>query len=277
MSLDPDWIDFIKWALPQLRLRWAGFRKVSDQVQRRLYRRLQALDLTGPGAYRDYLRQYPGEWQVLDTLCRITISRFYRDQGVYALLAGQIMPDLAQQATRDRQAQLRIWSAGCASGEEPYSLSILWTLQLEQRFPDVALAILASDVDRHLLGRARRACYPWSSLKDLPTAWLEVAFTESTAGYCLKDRFRPPVLLVEHDVRTPAPATSLHLILCRNLVYTYYERDLQQEITARLHAALRPGGILVLGSHETLPAGVTGFTPLPDRHWIYTKALTRSH
>jgi chemotaxis protein methyltransferase CheR len=277
VSLDPDWITFLKWALPQLRMRWAGFRKVRGQVQKRVNGRLQALDLAGPWAYRDYLRQHPGEWLVLDTLCHITISRFYRDQGVYALLAGQIMPDLAQQATRDRQAQLRIWSAGCASGEEPYSLSILWTLQLEQRFPDVTLTILASDVDRHLLGRARKACYPCSSLRDLPPAWRDAAFTESAGDYCLQTAFMRPVLLVEHDVRTPAPATSLHLILCRNLVYTYYERDLQLEITTRLHAALRPGGVLVLGSHETLPVGVTGFTPLPDRHWIYTKALTRSH
>ncbi len=271
MTNDPDWIAFFKWALPQLRMRWAGFRKVRGQVQKRLYRRLQLLSLADPGAYRDYLRQHPGEWRILDSLCRITISRFYRDQGIYALLAAQIMPDLAKQAERDRQAALRIWSVGCASGEEPYSVAILWGLQLEQRFPDTELLILATDTDRHLLGRARKACYPYSSLKDLPPAWRAAAFTDSADGYCLQRTLMQPVLFVEHDVRTPVPTTFLHLILCRNLVYTYYERDLQQEITARLHAALRPGGILVLGSHETLPPGVAGFTPLPYGRWIYQK------
>ncbi len=272
MTDDPDWIAFFKWALPQLRMRWAGFRKVRGQVQKRLLRRLQALGLADPGAYRDYLLQHPGEWRLLDTLCRISISRFYRDQGLYTQLGGEILPGLAQQARQDNQAQLRIWSAGCASGEEPYSLAILCMLQLKPCFPDLEPLILASDSDRHLLGRARRACYPWSSLKDLPTAWLEAAFTDSTAGYCLRERFRRPVLFVEHDVRTPAPATSLHLILCRNLVYTYYRQDLQQEITARLHAALRPGGMLVLGSHETLPAGAAGFTPLPGSRCVYKKS-----
>jgi chemotaxis protein methyltransferase CheR len=271
----PDWIAFLKWALPQLRMRWAGYRKVRGQVQKRLYKRLQFLGLADPAAYRDYLRQHPGEWRVLDALCRITISRFYRDQGIYALLATQIMPDLAEQAKPYRQAQLRIWSAGCASGEEPYSVAILWGLQLRQRFPDTELLILATDTDRHLLGRGRKACYPYSSLKDLPPAWLETAFAETADGYCLQRTFKQPVLFVEHDVRTPVPATSLHLILCRNLVYTYYERNLQQEITARLHAALRPGGILVLGSHETLPSGVAGFTPLSHGRWIYKKTAAR--
>lgn len=271
MTDDPDWIAFFKWALPQLRMRWAGYRKVRGQVQKRLYRRLQLLGLADPGAYHDYLRQHPGEWQILDTLCRITISRFYRDQGIYALLAAQIMPGLAEQAKRDKPAQLRIWSAGCASGEEPYSVAILWRLQLEQRFPDMELLILATDTDRNLLGRGRKACYPYSSLKDLPPAWLSAAFAETVDGYCLQNTFKQPALFVEHDVRAPVPATSLHLILCRNLVYTYYEQDLQQEITARLHAALRPGGILVLGSHETLPPGAAGFTPLSHGSWIYKK------
>ncbi len=272
---DPQWIAFFKWALPQLRMRWAGFRKVRGQVQKRVYKRLQSLELADPGAYRDYLRQHPGEWRILDTLCRITISRFYRDQGLYTLLAGQLLPDLAELAKRDKHAPLRIWSAGCGSGEEPYSVSILWTLQLRQRYPDTELIILATDTDRNQLTRARKACYPFSSLKDLPPVWRDAAFAESAGDYCLQTTFMQPVLFVEHDARTPPPATSLYLILCRNLVYTYYELDLQQEITALLHAALRPGGVLVLGSHETLPAGITGFTPLSDKRWIYKKNSPR--
>lgn len=252
-------------------MRWAGFRKVRGQVQKRLYKRLQHLGLADPAAYRDYLRHHPGEWRVLDSLCRISISRFYRDRGIYDLLARQILPELAEQACQDKPAQLRIWSVGSASGEEPYSLAILWRLQLQQRFPGLSLLILATDTDRHLLARSRKACYPRSSLKDLPPTWLTAAFIESAEDYCLQRAFRQPVLFVEHDVRTPVPATSLHLILCRNLVYTYYQEDLQKEITARLHAALRPGGILVLGSHERLPPGVGGLTPLAYGSWIYKK------
>lgn len=271
MATNRQWIDLLQWALPRLHMRWAGFRKVHGQVQKRINRRLQSLGLAGPAAYRDYLLTHPGEWRKLDALCRISISRFCRDRGFYTALATGIMPGLAQEAEQDSNKQLCIWSAGCASGEEPYSLTILWQLQLESRFPGIDLAILASDSDRHLLQRARRACYPASSLRDLSPAWRRQAFEETGGEYCLKRAFTRPVLLVEHDIRTPPPTRDLHLILCRNLVYTYYQTDLQREITTHLQAALRPGGLLVLGSHETLPAGAAGLVPLDGRWPVYRK------
>ena len=271
MTADTQWTVFLQWALPQLRMRWPGFRKVRTQVQKRIHKRLQALQLADLDAYRHYLLAHPEEWRVLDTLCRITISCFYRDRGIYGLLAEGIIPGLVEQARRDGNRQLRIWSAGCGSGEEPYSLAILWSMQLQQRDPDITLQVLATDADPQLLQRARAACYPFSSLKDLPMAWRESAFAASAGRYCLKAVFKRPVLFVEHDVRGPVPATALSLILCRNLVYTYYETDLQREITQRLGDALQPGGLLVLGSHEALPDGVPGFVPLPYKKGIYKK------
>jgi chemotaxis protein methyltransferase CheR len=142
-------------------------------------------------------------------------------------------------------------------------------MQLQQRCPDITLRILATDVDPQLLNRARTACYPFSSLKELPAAWRESAFTESTGRYCLQSAFKRPVLFIEHDVRDPVPATALQLILCRNLVYTYYDEGLQRETTQRLVDALQPGGLLVVGSHETLPNDVPGFTPLFCNRAIY--------
>jgi chemotaxis protein methyltransferase CheR len=204
-------------------------------------------------------------------LCRITISRFYRDKGVYGQLADRIIPGLVEQIRRAGGRRLHIWSAGCGSGEEPYSLALLWALQLQQHCPDIVLRILATDIDLQLLHRARKACYPFSSLKDLPAVWRESAFTASAGCYCLQSAFNHPVLFAEHDVRGTVPATALPLILCRNLVYTYCDMDLQCEITQRLGAALQPGGLLVLGSHETLPGAVAGFTPLSCNRAIYKK------
>ena len=271
MTEDPQWIAFLQWALPQLRMRWSGFRKVRTQVRKRVHKRLQSLQLAGLNDYRDYLQQHLEEWRVLDTLCRITISRFYRDKGIYGLLADWIIPGLVEQIRREGRSQLHIWNAGCGSGEEPYSLAILWVLQLQQRCPDIRLRILATDIDPQLLNRARIACYPFSSLKDLPAAWRESAFAVSSGRYCVQTLFKRPVLFVEHDVRGPLPVTALQLILCRNLVYTYYDEDLQCEITQRLVNALQPGGLLVVGSHETLPGDVPGFMSLSCDRAIYKK------
>ena len=271
MTEDPQWIAFLQWTLPQLRMRWSGFREVRTQVRKRVHMRLQSLQLAGLNEYRDYLQQHLEEWRVLDTLCRITISRFYRDKGIYGLLADRIIPSLVEKIREEGHSQLHIWSAGCGSGEEPYSLAILWMLQLQQRCPDITLRILATDIDPQLLMRARMGCYPFSSLKDLPAAWRESAFAASAGRYCLQTSFKRSVLFVEHDVRGPLPATALQLILCRNLVYTYYNEDLQREITQRLVDALQPGGLLVVGSHETLPGDIPGFMPLSCDQAIYRK------
>jgi len=101
-------------------------------VRKRVHKRLQSLQLAGLNDYRDYLQQHPEEWRVLDTLCRITISRFYRDEGIYRLLADRIIPGLVEQIRREGCSQLHIWSAGCGSGEEPYSLAILWVLVIRK-------------------------------------------------------------------------------------------------------------------------------------------------
>ena len=273
MTEDPQWTAFLQWALPQLRMRWSGFRKVHTQVCKRVRKRLQVLQLSGLDDYRDYLQQHPEEWRVLDTLCRITITRFYRDRGIYRLLAEQVIPGLVEQIRQEGRSELHIWSAGCGSGEEPYSLAILWAMQLRQRFPDITLQILATDIDAQLLERARTACYPFSSVKALPQAWRESAFATSTGRYCLQAALKRAVLFVEHDIRSPVPATDLQFILCRNLVYTYFDEGLQREITQRLVDALQPGGLLLLGSHETLPDAVPGLTPLSCNRAIYKKGV----
>ena len=113
--------------------------------------------------------------------------------------------------------------------------------------------MLATDVDPAMLERARRACYPASSLKDLPTSWRAVGFVERDGGYCLREEHRRAVTLRGHDVRTDPIDGPWDLILCRNLAFTYFAVDHQREVCDRFAAVLRPGGALVLGAHETLP------------------------
>ena len=131
---DADCVAFLQWALPRLDMRWKGFRKVRGQVCKRIKRRLQELGLEGYAAYRQRLESDPGEWRLLDECCHITISRFFRDRDVFEALRRRILPDVAHKAAREGRA-VRIWSAGCASGEEPFTLKIFWDLEVAPLAP----------------------------------------------------------------------------------------------------------------------------------------------
>lgn len=257
---DADCIAFLQWALPKLHLRWPGFRKVRRQVCRRIDRRRSALGLADVAAYRALLEARPDEWRVLDELCRVTISRFARDQAVWAELAADVLPRLARDARRAGRASVRAWSAGCGAGEEPFTLAIAWELAVAPHWPDLALDVLATDIDEAQLGRATTASYPPGTLRELSEEWRRAAFEHVAGQERLHDRFRSHVRFARHDVRTAPPAGPFDLVLCRNLSFTYFDEFAQRQVAASLHSVLRPGGVLVVGIHEDLPDGAAGFT-----------------
>ncbi|MCO5169719.1 MAG: methyltransferase domain-containing protein [Planctomycetes bacterium] len=260
---DGECVAFLQWALPRLGLRWPGFRRVRGQVRKRLARRLEALGLPDLAAYRARLEAGDEvEWRALDALCRITISRFWRDRRVFARLADDLLPPLAREA-RARGAPLACWSAGCASGEEPYTLALLWDRVLAPAAPGVTLRVLATDVDAAVLARARRACYPPGSLRDLPAGWADACFTRAGDEACLAPRLRDVVELRQTDLRRDLPDETFDLVLCRNLAFTYFDEPGQRAALARLLGRLRPGGVLVIGRKERLPPAEL-LTPLGD-------------
>ncbi len=114
------------------------------------------------------------------------------------------------------------------------------------------LSILGTDVDEYLLSRARRGCYPKGALKELPKTWIAKAF-DVNHQYCLKSAFQEGIEFEQADIRKQMPEGSFHLILCRNLAFTYFESILQQEILQGILHRLVPGGILVIGNKESLP------------------------
>ncbi|MHC4897401.1 MAG: CheR family methyltransferase [Planctomycetota bacterium] len=271
---DQECVRFLQWALPRLRMRWPGFRKVRRQVSRRIDRRLRELELADVTAYRTYLQDrapdHDDEWQILDSFCRITISRFYRDRGLFDQLADVVLPKLAERAVASGQPGLRCWSAGCASGEEVYTLRILWNLRLQPQHRQVGLHVLGTDADSFVLERARVGLFPRSSLNELPSEWLALAFDREGTQYRLRDRYRDGVELELADIRRSMPDQTFDLIVCRNLVFTYFEETQQQEILTQIAKRLRPGGALFIGVHEQLPAGAKRFSP-----WRNCRAVFR--
>lgn len=274
---DRDCIQFLQWALPKLRMQWKGFRKVRGQVCKRIDRRLRELGLANIASYRSCLEDNPAEWPELDSLCSVTISRFFRDKAVFQFLERVVVPRIASLTAGAGTKDVNCWSIGCASGEEPYTLALLWNFSMRRRFPDMRIRITATDSDRTMIGRALAGCYPYSSIKELPEEWLARGFSETGDGYCIKDEEREKVLFVEQDVRTGEPDGTFHLILCRNAVFTYFDNALQCEILERIRKKIAPGGALVLGIHESLPQGATRFEPWSRKLGVYRAVGNDQH
>ena len=246
---DRECVEFLQWALPAMQMRWAGFRKVRGQVCKRISRRIGSLGLPDVAGYRDHLQMHREEWRTLASLCRVTISRFYRDRGVFDTMGSVILPRLAEGA----EAGLRCWSAGCASGEEAYTMQMLWRLRAAPSMAARVLHVLGTDSDPTLLERARKGVYPPSALADLPPDLAGPAFAKVGGEFQLQARFKEGVEFEQRDIRASMPGGPFAMILCRNLVFTYFEEELQRAILRRLLARLRPGGVLVVGAHESLP------------------------
>ncbi len=212
------------------------------------------LGLPGADAYRQFLEQHPDEWPVLDALCRVTISRFARDREMWNALVGDVLPRLARE-----RSTVTAWSAGCGAGEEPYTLAIAWALEIAPRWPDVALDVIATDIDDVQLARAAIAQYPSGALCELGSTWQAAAFD----GEQLRAELRRAVRFEKRDLRAAPPGGPFDVVLCRNLAYSYFDEETQRAVSETFRAALRTGGVLVVGADERLPEGVTGFSAAP--------------
>ncbi len=251
-SNDKDCVKFLQWALPRMHMRWQGFRKVRRQVCRRIETRIVELGLSGYPAYGNYLESNPDEWEVLDSMTQISISRFFRDRKSWDTLQHQLLPQLALRAMEENRP-LRCWSAGCASGEEPYSMVMLWYYHIQPTHPTLELQIIATDADKHMLDRARMACYPDGNVKHCPGEWLEKSFIQQDGKYCLKSPFRDSVKFMKQDIRNEMPDGPFDLVFCKNLAGMYFAEDLALRVFEKVCRRIRTGGFLLLGNHEPFP------------------------
>lgn len=265
---DAACIEFLQWALPRLRMRWRGFRHVRKQVCKRLGRRVRELSLQGLSAYRVYLEEYPEEWAHLESLCRVTISRFYRDRGVFDRLSQEVLPALVRVAQERGDATVRVWSAGCGAGEEPYTLSIVCRTHSDPVVLRQPLEIIGTDIDGYQVERARRAIYPQGCAREMPPSLREQGFAPQGRLLHVRPSFRKNVDIRQQNIRQGMPAGPFHLIFCRNLIFSYFDPELQQELGSEIVKRLVPQGVLVLGKHEVLPSEL-GIEAFDSDHRLY--------
>jgi two-component system CheB/CheR fusion protein len=233
-------------------------------VLRRIERRMQVNGLQTLEGYRDFLHEHAYERPALLKDMLISVTNFFRDRESFDVLETEVIPRLFEQASED--TRIRAWSAGCATGEEAYSLAMLLT---EAAAPHSAsVQVFATDIDDDAITHARRGFYSSAATADIAPGRITRFLSREGDGYRVQKSLRERVLFARHNVLQDPPFSKLDLIVCRNLLI-YLNRDIQSHALEMFHFALRPGGYLFLGSSESAEVVSKFFTPVDKKHRIY--------
>jgi len=237
---------------------------------RRIDRRMAIHRIESLERYADFLERNLQELDLLFKELLIGVTSFFRDAAVWEYLARSALPVLL--AGRNTGRDLRVWSVGCSTGEEAYSLAMIFS-ELIARLPrtnQLTLQIFASDLSPDAIAVARRGEYPLSIAADVSPARLSRFFTAHETHYQVNKTIRDKVLFAQHDVVFDPPFTKLDLIACRNLLI-YLDPRLQHRLLPMFHHSLRSGGILLLGCSETVGRLGHLFTPVHSKHRIFVR------
>jgi chemotaxis protein methyltransferase CheR len=251
-----------------------GFRCASYKdkcLRRRIAVRMRAKGTFTPHEYAGILDADPREYERLIRSLTVNVTKFFRNWETYAAIQQKVVPALWENG----EDEMRIWSAGCSSGEEPYSIAILMHRHAAGAVNPNRLAqttIVGSDIDSDCLGEASRAVYAESALGDTPAELRNEYFPEFAGLRTVPQEVRSLVRFECADLLTePPPLSDLHLIVCRNVII-YFEREAQDMLFQAFHRALAPGGFLVLGKVESLLGDVRSlFAPVNARERIFRK------
>jgi len=240
-------------------------------LKRRLQVRLRARRCEGLPEYLAVLEADPDEWELLLKALNIHVSGFFRNEETFRCLSERVLPTLV----REKKAcggELLMVSAGCAEGEEPYSLAMLMRHGFKKDLRLLKLRIVGVDIEEAVLARARAGVYDAARLKELPEDLKQDYFTAREGRVHLSRKITDMVEFRAHDIRKGLPFAGADLIMCRN-VLIYFTREHQRGMLGAFGAALRPGGCLVLGKTESMLTELrSGFTVVDLSEHIYRKA-----
>ena len=233
---------------------------------RRIERRMALAAVDDISRYLDMVRQDSGELELLAKDLLINVTSFFRDPKAFELLAKEVIPDLVHRQPSDRP--LRIWVAGCSTGEETYSLAMLFLEEIAAAKRNIKLQVFASDVDEDAVALAREGRYPESIAADVSPVRLARFFTQEEHSYRVVPELRGVVVFTAQDVLADPPFSRLDLISCRNLLI-YLRAEAQEKVLLLFHFALREGGVLFLGGSETVGSLDNRFEPISKTQRIY--------
>ena len=240
----------------------------TSTVGRRIQRRVDLMQFSSLADYVKRLHEVPGELDLLYQDLLIGVTQFFRDPAAFETLERDILPKLVEAVSPNEE--IRVWVAGCATGEEAYSLAmLLWEILTTMHRP-VRLKILATDVHQQSLEIAGAGIYGDDQLAHVSPERLQRFFTRRSSGYQISQDLRSMIVFARHNVTRDAPFTKMHLVTCRNMLI-YLQPHAQRTVMSLFHFGLASGGVLFLGASESPGPLADEFVPI-DEHWkIYRK------
>jgi two-component system CheB/CheR fusion protein len=245
---------------------FTGYKR--STLMRRVSKRMHEVAVDSYAAYLDFLEVHPDEFQFLFNTILINLTSFFRDAAAWDYLAAQAVPAIL--AEKKSGGPIRLWSAGCASGEEAYSLAMIFTEVMGEEAFRRRVKIYATDIDDEALAVARRAVYSERDVAAVPDALRKKYFARQGAGYAFRTDLRRSVIFGPHDLVQAAPISRIDLLVCRN-VLMYLNAETQSRVIERLHFGLAPDGFLFLGKAEMLLALDDLFTPVDVKQRLFRK------
>jgi two-component system CheB/CheR fusion protein len=221
-------------------------------LERRLEHRMNAVRIEDRPLYLKLLREKPGEAELLRKDLLIGVTQFFRGEAAFDFLSKEIVPDLVNQQKDGRP--IRVWCPGCSTGEEPYSIAMLFLEAFEELKRPARLQIFASDINGDAVAFARDGLYPNTIEADVAPDRLARFFTREDHHYRVANELRDCVVFTVHDILADAPFSNIDLVSCRNLLI-YLQPEAQHKILSFFHFALRDGGVLFLGASEAVGSG----------------------
>ncbi len=242
----------------------SGYR--DEYLRRRFEIRLRATGTNSYGRYLIYLRKNPDEVNNLLNDLTVNFTMFFRDTDVYNYLEHILLPKLFKTGHK-----IKIWSAGCATGEEPYSLAILVHKVLKNELKNYWITIIASDIDKEALAKAQNGEFQEKQLSNLDPSLIKEFFIKNQENYQIKSEVKKLIHFEQVDLMKPSLHSNVDLILCRN-VMIYFSRESQQRIHMNFYNALRTGGYFISGKSEILTGEpATKFISVDNRARVYQK------
>ena len=237
-------------------------------ITRRIERRMAQHNIEKTEDYARYLKENPDEVHTLFKELLINVTSFFRDVEAFAVLQKDILPELCKDKQEDYV--FRVWVAGCATGEEAYSIAILLREWMDDNHKEFKVQIYGTDLDDDAIAIARAGLYPPNIVTDIEPERLRRFFTKEDAGFKIKKNIREMVVFAVQNVIKDPPFTKLDLLTCRNLMI-YLEPELQNRLIPAFHYSLKPGGVLFLSPSESIGNHAELFSAI-NRRWKFYRA-----
>jgi len=243
-------------------------------IRRRIARRMVICKIDAMAAYLNLLQNEKKEQDLLFNDILIPVSYFFRDSKNFSVLINEAFPLIAQNKTASDS--IRVWVAGCSTGEEAYSMAICLKEYFNEILPDIKIQIFASDISENVIAKARAAIYSSADVQNISQAHLNAYFTKLDGAYHVKKEIREMCVFAVHNFIKDPPFAKMDLISCRN-VLIYMDRFLQKKALNTFHYALKPNGVLFIGKSETVNNVANLFDSLVKNQKIYTRKSTKDN